>query len=35
MQSVSFLAQLLGPCLVVISIAMLARREAMIPLVEN
>lgn len=35
MQSVSFLAQLLGPCLLVISIAMLARREAMIPLVEN
>ena len=35
MQSVSFLAQLIGPCLLVVSIAMLARREAMIPLVEN
>lgn len=35
MQSVSFLAQLIGPCLLVVSVAMLARREAMIPLVEN
>ena len=35
MHSVSFLAQLIGPCLLVVSIAMLARREAMIPLVEN
>jgi len=35
MQSVSFLAQLIGPCLLVVSVSMLARREAMIPLVEN
>ena len=35
MQSVSFLAQLIGPCLLVVSVAMLARRESMIPLVEN
>jgi len=35
MQSVPFLAQLIGPCLLVVSISMLARREAMIPLVEN
>lgn len=35
MQSVIFLAQLIGPCLIVISISMLARREAMLPLVES
>ncbi len=35
MQSMLFLAQLIGPCLLVISISMLSRREAMISLVET
>lgn len=35
MQSVSFLAQLIGPCLLLVSVSMLARRESMIPLIEN
>ncbi len=35
MHSVLFLAQLIGPCLLVVSVSMLARREAMISVVES
>jgi hypothetical protein len=35
MQSMMFLAQLIGPCLLVVSLSMLSRREAMLALVES
>ncbi len=35
MQSMMFLAQLLGPCLLVVSVSMLSRREAMLSVVES
>ena len=35
MQSMMFLAQLIGPCLLVVSLSMLSRREATLALVES
>jgi len=35
MQSVIFLSQLIGPCLLIISVSMLVRRESMLPLIES